>query len=119
MAGNRTRIFGRRILLAPTDGGVNSGDPCLVGQISGVAETPKDANGNCIVSREGVYSLSVKGTNGAGVAVAVGDKLFYTIANTPKIDKTVTGVFFGYALGAVGSGATATIPVDLSGGSFS
>jgi predicted RecA/RadA family phage recombinase len=119
MAGNRTRIFGRRLNLAVSDGGVNSGDPCLVGQISGVAETPKDASGNCVVSREGVYNLSVKGTNGANVAVAVGDKLFYTIANTPKIDKTVTGVFFGYALAAVVSGATTVIPVDLSGGSFS
>lgn len=120
MAGNRTRIFGRRLQLTVTDGGVNAGDPCLVGAaITGVAETPKDANNNAIVSREGVYTVSVRGWNGANVAVAQGDKLYYTIANNPKIDKTATGVFFGWAKAAVAAGATATIEVILAGGSWS
>src|SRR5437867_1935594 len=122
MANNRVRIRGKNLRMAVADGGVASGDPCLVGAaITGVAETPKDGSNIATVAREGVYSLSVKGvTNGASnIAVAVGDKLFYSSAHTPKIDKDTTGVFFGWANGAVNSGATTTIDVILAGGSSS
>jgi len=122
MSANRTRVRGQRISLVVTDGGVASGDPCLVGAaITGVVEGPKDANNNAIVIREGVFTLSVKGvTNGASnIAVAQGDKLFYGSTHTPKIDKDTTGVFFGYAKGAVVSGATSTIEVIVGGGSYS
>lgn len=96
-----------------------SGDPVLLGQIPGVAltgeaEGQNDA-GEITIDTEGVYNLSVEGANNAGnVAVAIGDILYYDAAATPKINKDVTnGVRFGYALGAVSSGATATIPVKV------
>jgi predicted RecA/RadA family phage recombinase len=124
MASNRTRVQGKRILLTVTDGGVNAGDPCLVGQMAGVVEGPKDASNNAVVVREGVYSLSVKGvtTAGAGSAVAQGDKIYYVPGNTPKLSKAVGdagAIFFGWAKGAVNSAATATIEVILAGGSHS
>jgi len=62
-----------------------------------------------------VVSVSVKGVDGGGnSAVAVGDKLYYVDADTPPISKKTSGTFFGYALGAVSSGATATINVLLA-----
>lgn len=117
MAANRTRVRGRQILVAPTDGGVNSGDPMVVGQIPGVALYNKDANGNTVIDRLGVYNLSVKGANNAGnVAVAAGDIIYYNSAATPKLNKdsvTAGNVRFGYALAAITSGATATIEVAI------
>lgn len=92
-----------------------SGDPVLVGQLPGVALNAEDAAGDTVITTEGVYNLSVKGENNAGnSAVAVGDILYYEAGQTPPINKdNVAGVRYGYALGAVGSGATATIPVKL------
>lgn len=124
MASNRTRAEGRQLKLTVTDGGVASGDPCLCGQIAGVAQYPKDVSNGTVVDTKGVYSLSVKGvtTAAAGSAVAAGDKLFYVPGNTPKLSKAVGdagAIFFGWALGAVNSAATTTIDVKLSGGSSS
>lgn len=114
MAKNEVFREGTHLSVAATDPATPaSGDPVVVGQIPGVALTAEDTAGNCTMVTEGVFNLSVKGTNGAGVAVAIGDILYYTSGNTPKLDKTTTGVRFGYALGAVNSGATATIPVKL------
>lgn len=85
---NRVRVTGRRMLLTVTDGGVLAGDPCLVGQMAGVVEAPKDANNNAVVVTEGVYNLSVKGANDAGnAAIAVGDVLVYVTTDTPKLSK--------------------------------
>jgi Uncharacterized conserved protein (DUF2190) len=117
MAGNRTRIRGRQIALVPTDGGVNPGDPCVVGQIPGVS-----LNGGGAVSQTidtlGVYNLSVKGitTGGGNAAIAPGDILYYVPGDTPKLSKHSDGagaVRFGYALQAVLSGATTAIDVRL------
>lgn len=90
-----------------------SGDPVLVGQIPGVALTDERADGTTTLTLQGIYNLSVKGENAAGNnAVAVGDILYYEAGQTPPINKDATnGVRFGYALGAVSSGATTTIPV--------
>jgi predicted RecA/RadA family phage recombinase len=101
------------VCTAPTT--PNSGDPVLVGQLPGVALTDERANGETTVKFNGVANLSVQGeTNSdAGSAVAVGDILYYDAAETVKINKDTTGVRFGYALGTVGSGATATIPVKI------
>lgn len=90
-----------------------AGDPVLVGQLPGVALTDEDAAGNTTVDFEGVYTLSVKGTNGANAAIAAGDILYYVAANTPKLSVTNTGVRFGYAMEAVASGATSTIQVKI------
>jgi len=91
-----------------------SGDPVLVGQIPGVAQTNERADGTTSITMKGAHRLSVKGIDGSGnVAVAAGDILYYTAADTPKLSKKATGVRFGYALAAVVSGATTTIRVKV------
>jgi len=98
-----------------------SGDPVRYGELVGVAQTAERADGTTSVTFKGVHLLSVKGIDGGGnSAVAVGDKLYYTDADTPPLSKKATGRFAGYAVetktstGAVVSGATTTIPVRLS-----
>lgn len=98
-----------------------SGDPVTCGQIPGVALTDEGDGGNgaaaTTVALDGVFDLSVKGVNGSGnSAVAVGDIIYYVPGNTPKLSKAVGdagAVRFGYALGTVNSGATATILVKV------
>ncbi len=95
-----------------------SGDPVLVTTIAGVALTKEAEGGNaageCTIATEGVFNLSVKGVDAGGnSAVAVGDKIYYVAADTPKLNKKNPGVLFGKALGAVDSAATKTIPVLL------
>ena len=92
-----------------------SGDPVICGQIPGVALGAEDANGLTTVALDGVFELSVKGENNSGNnAVAAGDILYYEAGQTPPINKDATaGVRFGYALAAVSSGATTTIPVKV------
>lgn len=92
-----------------------SGDPMVIGQLPGVAETSSEATTNRLVMQtEGVYNLSVKGIDGSGnIAVAAGDIIYYVDADTPKLSKKATGVRFGYALAAVVSGATTTIKVKV------
>lgn len=93
-----------------------SGDPCRWGSKVGVALANKAANGLTPVKFDGTALLSVKGINGGGnVAVADGDQLFYTDADTPPISKKTTGTLVGQAMGVVGTGATATIEVRLEG----
>ncbi len=111
--------YGKTINAAATDPATpNSGDPVIVGTIPGVALTKEaegdNAAGETTIATEGVFSLSVKGVDGGGnSAVAVGDKIYYVIADTPKLSKKNTGVLFGKALGAVNLGATTVIPVML------
>ena len=97
--------------------GVKSGNPVLIGAtLVGVAQTDRDSAGYATVQiRPGtIWNLSVKGVDGGGnSAVAIGDKLYITLADTPPISKKTSGVLFGKALGAVTGGATATIPVEL------
>lgn len=100
-----------------------SGDPALVGQIPCVALTTEsttgldstgNASGEATFAIDGTWLLSVKGIDGVGnSAVAIGDILYYVAADTPKLSKKATGVRYGYARGTVGSGATATIEVQL------
>lgn len=91
-----------------------AGMPVRVGQRPGVAMADATADQTTRVSFEGEFSLSVKGVDGVGNdAVDVGDILYYVDGDTPVLSKKDTGVRFGYANGAVTSGATATIPVIL------
>lgn len=119
MAKNRVRANGRFISKAATDPATPaSGDPVLVGQIPGIALINEESTADVTVDTAGVYSLSVKGvtTAAAGSAVAIGDLIYYVPGNTPKLSKAVGdagATRFGYALGTVGSGATATIPVKV------
>lgn len=94
-------------------GGVSSGDPFMINDLSLVASTDidEDAKGNA--AAEGVFDLPVAGQGpSAAAAVAFGDNV-YMDAGTINVDGT-NGTLFGKALGAVASGATATIPVRLS-----
>ncbi len=97
--------------------GVVSGDPVAIGTaLIGVAETTRDAAGNAVVRLPNmpIYSFSVKGIDGGGNhAIAIGDKIYNTMADTPHLSAKATGVYFGVALGAVGSGSTTTIDVML------
>jgi predicted RecA/RadA family phage recombinase len=105
---------GRRLWLT-AGAGVVSGDPVVVGQLTGVALSDVDASNNTNVDTEGVYDLSVKAIDAGGnSAVAIGDAIYHVDADTPKLSKKATGVLFGYALEAVGAGATATINVKLA-----
>ncbi len=115
MASNRVYEDGDRLGLVCTDPAVPvAGDPVICGTIAGVAVNDEAADGETVVDMKGVYRLSVKGINAGGnVAVAVGDQIFYTSADTPKLSKKATGVLFGVALEAIDSGLTASILVKI------
>lgn len=107
------------VLVHPThtDGLVNGGDQIVVGSLVGVAvEDAAATTDNIDFVREGVFNLSVIGTNSGGnSAVAVGDKLFIDSGANAAITKDTTKAEFGIALAPVNSGATATIPVLVTG----
>jgi predicted RecA/RadA family phage recombinase len=89
-----------------------SGDPVLVGDMVGVAETDERTDGTTTVRFNCTRKVSVKGVNAGGnSAVAVGDTIYYVSADTPKLSKKVAGVRAGIALETVSSGGTATIRV--------
>jgi hypothetical protein len=116
MAGNRVRALARQLVLTITDGGVAAGDPCRVGELTGVALQAK-VSSKATVDFDGAYNLSVAAINDSGgSAVVAGDALFYVDADTPKISKKVSGRFFGWALEAVTVSQTATIAVKLGRG---
>jgi len=93
-----------------------SGDPVRFGDLCGVALTAERGDGTTSVAFEGAFNVSVKGIDAGGnSAVAAGDTIYYTDADTPKLSKKNTGKKFGTALAAVTSGATATITVRLNG----
>jgi predicted RecA/RadA family phage recombinase len=114
MATNEKFSSGDKLYLAVASG-VVSGDPAAFGKMVGVAQTDRDADGKATLDFEGVYNLSVKGVDASGnLAIAAGDKLYFTVGDTPKINVKATGIPMGYALEAVNSGATATIQVRLA-----
>lgn len=119
MALNTVHEIGDRLQLVCTDPTTPaSGDPVICGQLPGVAQANEDTDGVTSVHTSGVYNLSVKGvtTAAAGSAVAPGDLIYYVPGNTPKLSKASGdsgAVRYGYALGAVLSGATTTIPVKV------
>lgn len=90
-----------------------SGDPVRYGNMTGVCVVAEDAAGKASINF-GPFAadFSVKGIDGSGdSAVAVGDAIWYTDGDTPKLNKKSSGYFFGVALEAVLSGATTTIQV--------
>ncbi len=92
-----------------------SGSPVRVGSFCGVAIADKASDGRTTIRTRGVVNVSVKGVDQAGnSAVAVGDKLYYVDADTPPISKKNSGTSFGYALGTVTAGGTASIDVLLA-----
>lgn len=118
MAKNRKFPKGNQLSLVCTDPATPApGDPVLFGQVPGVALTAEGASiaGETTVQTDGVFDLSVKGIDNVGnAAIAAGDIIYYDTATTPKLSADAVGtVRFGYALAAVTSGATATIPVKV------
>jgi len=113
MATNTVHELGTN--LEVVQAGRASGDPMVIGQLPGVAETASETGTNRLVMQTvGVYRLTVNGIDGVGnSAVAVGDIIYYTAADTPKLNKKATGVRFGYALETVTSGAQGTIKVKV------
>ena len=95
----------------------HGGDQVVAGSLVGVATESAAATTDTVdVQTEGVFNLSVTGTNSGGnSAVAVGDKLFVDSGSNAALTKDSTKTEFGIALGAVTSGATATIPVKVTG----
>lgn len=99
----------------------DSGQPCRIGSLTGVATTDERTDGKTSVDfGPAVYDLSTKGVNDAGnSAVAAGDALYYVDGDvddgTGFLSKKDSGFFIGYALEAVTGGSTATIRVLING----
>lgn len=100
---------------APTSTTILSGQACLLGSLPAVALTDADDTvgngGKCTLKFNGVADLPVKGETTTNAAIAAGD-ILYLDGSVVNKDST-NGVRFGYALGAVASGATTTIPVKI------
>lgn len=110
MAKNRKFESGDKLSYAIA--GKSSGDAAAFGQLAGVCLTDTDADGNVTMQTNGVFELSVVGADGAGnAAIAAGDKV-YVDGSAVNADST-NGVFLGWALAAVSSGATTTINVKV------
>ena len=95
-----------------------TGAPVRWGYFTGVALTDEGEGGNGATTTTvdfgpKEWDLSVKGVNDSGnSAVAAGDMIYYTDADTPPLSKKqAAGYLFGIAQEAVGSGQTATIRV--------
>lgn len=86
--------------------GTRSGDPVIVGQIAGVAQTDRGVDGRTTVWLDGSYLLPVDG------AVTEGQALYL---DTPGGDLTTTGtVFFGVAvLATTGAGDAEVAPAGI------
>ena len=118
MAKNITREDGNQIAVVvshPTT--PVSGAPVRWGVKAGIALIDEDSvDGKTTVKFNGCATIPVKGIDGSGnSAVASGDALYYTDADTPPVSKKATGVLIAHAMEAVGSSATATIEVRLAG----
>lgn len=117
MATNCVFQEGRQLELTIAAATANA--PVVVGTMTGVCVVSRDSTtGKAVIDFGGVYDLSVKGIDDAGnSAVALGDKIYYVVGDTPLLSKKASGYFFGYALEAVGSGSTDTIQVkNVDGG---
>lgn len=116
MASNITRQPGWNLSVAVTNPATPvTNDPVRYGEMTGVALTDEGEGGNSATETTVYFgpftgNFSVKGIDDSGnSAVAVGDMIFYVDADTPKLSKKASGYFFGFAMAAVTTGATATI----------
>ena len=94
-----------------------SGDPVRYGNLTGLALVDESAGGNAsgyttVDFGPFIADLSVKAVDANGnSAISVGDALWYTDGDTPKLSKKASGYFYGFALEAIDSGDTDTINV--------
>jgi len=111
--------FEESVLTHPshTDGFVDGGDPCVVGDLVGVAFKGASAATDLIaLDTEGIWWLNVVGSDDLGnSAVARGDRIYInrTTCVLSKISSSATNMPFGIALGVVGSGSTAVCAVKV------
>jgi len=97
---------------------VDKGDPVHVGaHIVGVAfESAAALTDFIAIDTEGIWFLSVQGSNDAGDSAVVAGDLLYLNTGTcilSKITNIATQIPFGYALGAVGEGLAAVCAVKV------
>jgi len=78
------------------------------------AETASPYNATCAF--EGVFDLSVAAVNDSGnTTISIGDAIYYTAGDTPKLSKKSSGYMFGVAQEAnASSGSTSTINVAIN-----
>ena len=100
-----------------TDGFVDKGDPVVAGNIVGVAlGSAAAATDQIALDTEGIWALSVVGTDDEGnSAVARGDVIYInrTTGVLSKISSHTTNVPFGIALMTMDDGATDVIAVKV------
>ena len=114
MAKNRVREEADGLSLPVPDGTV-SGNPLVIGQLPCVAVTNKGqwTTTDATVQCDGSFLFNVVGVDSGGNhAIAVGD-IVYLQSNGQMDANSSTGKRFGYALGAVVSGATTQIEVKV------
>jgi predicted RecA/RadA family phage recombinase len=85
-------------LVLPVAAGVESGDPVQVGDLVGVAQTDRDADGNATVWLKGAHRLDV-----TGAIAAVGTPVYINSGGTLTATAT-DNTLFGHALETKGSG---------------
>jgi hypothetical protein len=101
----------------PVTAGTEAGDVVLISQMVVYAQEDRDSDGyaTCYIPAVFVEVVTVYGrSDGANSAVAVGDKLYYDLADGQINKDSTHGVEFGYALGAVTSGSSGEIAVAFS-----
>lgn len=110
MPSNIYKTPGYKRLVAVTDPAAPaSGDPVRYGSLTGLCLVPENAAFQSVNDfGPGEWIIPVKGEAGA---ILVGDALFYDDGISAVNNDSANGYFFGFALGAVGNGLTATIHV--------
>lgn len=101
--------------------GGKSGDPVVVGGISGVLTTDVSSTNEGTIRRRGIFRLTAKAVNDTGnSAIAVGDPIYHVAADEWKLSKKASaGPLYGYAVTGLTAGSTGTIQVCLVGGASS
>lgn len=89
---------------------VSSGDPVKVGQLFGVAQADAANGAAVIIDTQGVYTLPAA----SAVVIAVGDALYWDVADAEFNKTAASNHYLGVAVGASGNGAT-TVDIRLNG----
>lgn len=109
MATNQRYTHGHHIAL-PAPKEINSGDPVLIGDISGVAQTSAKTGEKVTLWRDGSYDLEVDG------ALTVGQAVYIKAADSTLTATASGNKLFGYALTPNASGK-GTVEVLVRGNS--